>query len=292
MFKYLNSPDISAGKTSGIVAHPVYVWKGSLADTPEEGTPWLAAPLVLLSIHKATVLLSSCSHYISKARMTCCLSRLWRSCGAQHAVLKAQAFHFEKIFIIYRGTAGNKINCLNDRSENGATEQALVCTCRHCTLMYISINVAGADSQGLTLFSTTALVLDNVAVIERLQNLYLLYPDFRHMPIVLFQGLHRHTLPSPVIVWVVKVQNDLSKVTLGTEKFAVLIIRNIQDKKEPLIMRYEDSPSLINESLSGSVYGKCWGPCQGEFHREICQDLCPEKKKPHVHYIYWDRLKD
>ena len=189
------------------------------------------------------------------------------------------AFHFEKIFIIYRGTAGNKINCLNDRSENGATEQALVCTCRHCTLMYISINVAGADSQGLTLFSTTALVLDNVAVIERLQNLYLLYPDFRHMPIVLFQGLHRHTLPSPVIVWVVKVQNDLSKVTLGTEKIAVLIILNIQDKKEPLIMRYEDSPSLINESLSGSVYGKCWGPCQGEFHREICQDLCPEKKK-------------
>lgn len=122
---HLNSPDRSAEQTWGTGAYPVYAWEGTLADSPEEGTPLLAAPLVLLSMENVAVLLSSHFDYFSKDKHNLLpilvLKELW--CSAW-CVLKAQniwhvmetVLHFDKIFNIYRGTAGikkKKINSLN-----------------------------------------------------------------------------------------------------------------------------------------------------------------------------------
>lgn len=48
-------PDRSAEQTKGTGPYSVCVWEGNLADSPEEGTPLSAAPLVLLSMDQPTM---------------------------------------------------------------------------------------------------------------------------------------------------------------------------------------------------------------------------------------------
>jgi len=76
-------------------------------------------------------------------------------------------------------------------------------------------------AEALTQFGTAALVLDNVAVIERPQDLDLLHPALRDMTVLLFQHLPRHVLSCPVVGRVVQVESHHSKVTLRTEQRAV-----------------------------------------------------------------------
>ena len=167
--------------------------------------------------------------------------------------------HFVLIFTIYRKTAGIKNQFPESSTEHCKLQESIerALQTQHVDFFFQfqwTYLKHTDDSWGLTQFSTTALVLDNVAVIKRLQDLNLLHPAL-HIPILLFQSLHCHKFPCAIVGWVVQVESHLSEVTLETEQWAGYHFVTYRIKENVVTMR--NSRRLNPSSISGSVYGTC-----------------------------------